>query len=147
MSENYKIKLFTIDDKVQIPGVSNMGIATYETQMPYVFYYSKINLNISLRSIKTGIPLRCMDIMATGGFLLSNFQSDFLHDFVPGEDFAYYENEQDLYDKCEYYLSHEKERNEIAANGFEKVKTYFTVEKVLERMFDVLEHHKGGNVI
>ncbi len=144
--KDYSIKLFTIDDKVKIEGVENMGIATYETEMAYVFYHSKINLNISLRSIKTGVPLRCMDIMAAHGFLLSNFQSDFLIDFVPGEDFVYYESEADLYEKVEYYLTHEKERIEIAENGFQKIRQFFTVEDVLKRMFEVLSsYEKGGN--
>ena len=144
--DKHEVKLFTIDDKVKIDGVQNMGIATYETEMAYVFYHSKINLNISLRSIKTGIPLRCMDIMAAQGFLLSNFQSDFLIDFIPGEDFVYYENEQDLYEKAEYYLVHESERKEIAENGYKKVVQFFTIEDVLKRMFDVLEScNKGGN--
>lgn len=143
--KDYQVKLFTIDDKVKIDGVQNMGIATYETEMAYVFYHSKINLNISLRSIKTGIPLRCMDIMAAQGFLLSNFQSDFLHDFVPGEDFVFYENEEDLYEKTEYYLTHDAERKEIAQNGYRKVKEYFEVEDVLKRMFEVLaSQEKGG---
>ena len=142
---NYDIKLFTIDDKVEFDGVKNMGIATYETEMAYVFYHSKINLNISLRSIKTGIPLRCMDILAAKGFLLSNFQSDFLIDFVPGEDFVYYENEEDLFEKAEYYLTHESERKEIADNGYQKVLRFFTIEDVLKRMFEVLSsREKGG---
>ncbi len=134
---DYAIKLFTLDQNVKFPGVQNMGIATYETEMPYVFYHSKINLNISLRSIKTGIPLRCMDIMAAHGFLLTNYQSDFFIDFVPDEDFVFYENEEDLYTKIEYYLTHENERVEIAENGFRKVSTYFTPEQVLQRMFHV----------
>ncbi|MCR5546726.1 MAG: DUF3880 domain-containing protein [Lachnospiraceae bacterium] len=143
--KDYSIKLFTLDENVEFPGVSNMGIATYETEMPRVFYHSKINLNISLRSIKTGIPLRCMDIMAAHGFLLSNYQSDFFIDFVPGEDFAYYENEEDLYEKIEYFLTHEKERMEIAENGFQKVLHFFTVEDVLKRMFEVgLSKPLGG---
>ncbi len=146
LGQNYSIKLFTIDDKVKIDGVKNMGIATYETEMAYVFYYSKINLNISLRSIKTGIPLRCMDIMAAQGFLLSNFQSDFLIDFIPGEDFAFYDGEEDLYEKAEYYLTHEAERKEIAENGYRKVKEFFAVEDVLNRMFEVLSSYEREEI-
>ena len=103
-----------------------------------VFHDSRINLNISLRSIKTGIPLRCMDIMACGGLLLSNFQADFFHDFVPGEDFDYYENKEDMLSKVEYYLDHEKERAEIAANGQQKIRDFFTIEAVLKRILDTV---------
>ncbi len=134
----YDIKLFTLDSGYKIPGVKNMGIAKYEEEMPLVFHDSKINLNISLRSIKTGIPLRCMDIMAAGGFLLSNYQADFFHDFVPGEDFDYYENKEDMLEKIEYYFSHDKERVEIAQNGRQKVIDYFSIEAVLGRIMDVV---------
>ena len=138
LGKDHLIKLFTIDTSFQPEGIKNMGIAVYETEMAYVYYYSKINLNISLRSIKTGIPLRCMDIMAAKGFLLSNFQSDFLIDFVPGEDFVYYENKEDMMEKIEYYLSHEKERKEIALNGYQKVCDYFELKDVLNRMLAIV---------
>ena len=86
-----------------------------------MFKKSKINLNITLRSIKNGIPLRAFDIMGAEGFLLSNFQAGFWDLFVPGEDFVYYENKEDLVRKVGYYLKHEDERKAIARNGHEKV--------------------------
>lgn len=135
--KNYNIKLFTLDSDFKLPGIQNMGIARYEDEMPYVFHDSRININISLRSIKTGIPLRCMDIMAYGGFLLTNYQTDFMYDFVPGEEFVYYENCDDMLKKTEYYLTHESERADIAKNGQQKVRDYFTIEKVLTRMLDI----------
>lgn len=92
--------------------------------MPFVFKNSKINLNITLRSIQTGIPLRAMDIMGCGGFLLTNFQADFLDFFQPDIDFVYYEDYEDLIEKTNYYLTHEKERLQIAKKGYEKVKQY-----------------------
>ncbi|MCR5099522.1 MAG: glycosyltransferase [Lachnospiraceae bacterium] len=134
----YTVKLFTLDKSFSVPGVKNMGVAEYDTEMPYVFNQSRINLNISLRSIKTGIPLRCMDIMGFGGFLLTNYQADLFHDFIPGEDFDFYESKDDMLDKVEYYLSHEKERAEIAANGQQKVREYFTIEAVLTRIMDIV---------
>lgn len=104
-----------------MPGLRNRGKVDYYLQMPQVFKQSRINLNISLRSIKSGIPLRAFDIMGSGGFLLSNFQADFLDDFIPGEDFAYYESKEDLLAKIDYYLAHDKERQAIARSGHEKV--------------------------
>ena len=45
-------------------------------------------MNISLRTIESAIPLRCLDIMACGGLLLSNYQEDFLEFFEPDVDFV-----------------------------------------------------------
>lgn len=115
------LRLYTLNPNADIPNATIFGPISYTTEMPLLFHNSKINLNISLRSIQSGIPLRCMDILGAGGFLLTNFQSDLLEHFVPDEDFVYYENERDLLHKIDYYLSHEEKRLEIARNGHQKV--------------------------
>ena len=117
-----------------------MGPVDYYEEMPYVFANSKINLNITLRSIKSGIPLRAMDIMGAGGFLLTNFQSDFLDYFVPGEDFVYYDSQEDLLNKIDYFLSHEKEREEISKNGQERVRNEHNYFTFFEKIFDIISN-------
>ena len=76
--------------------------------------------------------------MGAGGFLLSNFQADYLDMFVPGEDFVYYESKEDLLQKIDYYLTHEEERAAIARNGHDKVAAAHTyrhrVREMLERV-------------
>ncbi len=133
-----QLKLFTLDSNVKIPHVQNMGTADYYSEMPYVFANSKINLNITLKSIQSGIPLRCMDILGAGGFLLTNFQADFLDYFLPDEDFVFYSDKDDLLNKIEYYLSHDKERKEIAQNGYQKVLQNHSFEKCFEQIFKIV---------
>ena len=103
--------------------IVNRGAVDYYDKAPLVYRNSKINLNITLRSIKSGMPLRIFEIMGSGGFLLTNYQADFEGAFRAGEDYVYFESRDDLLKKCEYYLSdiHEAERREIAHNGFEKM--------------------------
>ncbi len=126
VTQHHTLDLFTHDTSVTMENLRNHGTADYYRQMPLIFKQSRINLNISLRSIKSGIPLRAFDIMGSGGFLLSNFQTDFLEHFVPGEDYVYYESKEDLLSKIDYYLSHEDERACIAQNGHDKVATEHT---------------------
>lgn len=121
VTRRHSLDLFTHDLSFQLPNLRNHGTVGYYDQMPHIFRSSRINLNISLRSIKSGIPLRAFDIMGSGGFLLSNFQADFLDDFIPEEDYIYYESEKDLLYKIDYYLEHEEERAAIARNGHDKV--------------------------
>ena len=121
VTERFHFDLFTPNKDFGMPNLTNHGTVDYYEQMPLVFNRSRINLNISLRSIKSGIPLRAFDILGSGGFLLSNFQADFLDDFIPGEDFVYYESKEDLLNKIDYYLAHEEERIAVAANGHDKV--------------------------
>lgn len=149
------IKLFTLDPSASFPGVQNMGIAEYSQEMPLVFRGSRINLNITLRSITTGIPLRCIDIMSCGGFCLSNYQQDFLLDtveadsgysaedplstsaFLPDIDYDYFDSADSLLEKADYYLSHEKQRAEIAENGLRKVQTYYSLTAFFQRILTI----------
>lgn len=127
-SEHFSLKLYTHKQPKELPNAEFIGPIDYYDIMPMVFQNSRINLNITLKSIQTGIPLRCMDIMGSGGFLLSNYQNDFLDNFIPGEDFAYYENEDDFISKISYYLSHESERRQITINAVEKMRDAHTFE-------------------
>ena len=134
VAANYPLKLFTLDKDAIIPNAINMGTTDYYGEMPLVFNKSKINLNITLRSIRSGIPLRCMDIMGHGGFLLTNFQADLLEHFKPDEDFVYYEDQDDLVDKVGFYLKHDSTRENIARNGREMCKKYYNFHAVLENL-------------
>lgn len=132
------LKLYTPEATPFLPKIKNMGTVHYLNEMPLVFRHSKINLNITLRSIQTGIPLRALDIMGAGGFLLTNYQSDFTHHFTDGEDYVSYSSQDELFSKIEYYLTHEKEREEIAANGYRKICTKHNYGKRLEEMLNIV---------
>lgn len=130
----YKVDLYTSSDSLGLP-VQYHGYADYDKEMPYIFKQSKINLNISLKSIKSGIPLRVMDILGAGGFCITNYQTEIAQYFENGKDLVWYESIDDLEDKIAYYLCHEREREEIALNGQRKVKELFPYEKQIEKIF------------
>lgn len=114
---------------------ANRGVADYATQMPLIFHGSKINLNLSLRSIHSGIPLRVMDIMACGGFVLSNAQPELTEYFEEGREIVTFHSLKDCLDKISYYLTHEKEREQIAKAGYEKVRAEFNYKRQLGQIF------------
>lgn len=138
LGQKYSVKLFTPEQTPNMEHVMNCGSVDYEKEMPIVFKNSKINLNMTLRSIHTGIPLRAMDIMGCGGFLLTNYQEDFLEYFEPGVDYVFYSDRKELMELTDYYMNHEEERLEIARNGYQKVKDGHTyrnrIEYLLMRM-------------
>ena len=109
-----------------MPLIHNCGYASSLVDMPLIFHKSKINLNITAKSIRSGLSLRIFDVLGCGGFLITNFQSELPDYFEIGKDLVTYESPQDLLDKCSYYLKHEDERIEIANNGYEKVKQFHT---------------------
>ena len=137
IAEQFPLKLFTLDPNATIKKANNLGPVDYYMEMPYIFHDSKVNLNITLRSIQSGIPLRCMDIMGYGGFLLTNYQSDFLMHFTPDEDYVYYEDKDDLLQKIDYYLSHDEKRQAIAESGYDKVRREHNFETILSQIFEI----------
>lgn len=138
LAKNYDLKVYThAQDNPNIPTQMASVIrpeVDYYTQAPFVYRNSKINLNITLRSIGSGIPLRAFDIMACGGFLLTNYQADFLEYFEPDVDFVYYTDYEDLLAKVDYYLAHDEAREKIARNGYEKVKLHHTYEQRIRNL-------------
>ena len=55
---------------------------------------------------------------------MTDYQSELSDYFTPGYDLVCYSSEDELLKKTEYYLSHEKERIEIAQNGLQTVTQY-----------------------
>ncbi|MCR5618522.1 MAG: DUF3880 domain-containing protein, partial [Lachnospiraceae bacterium] len=117
LGERFNVDLYSRAKPPQGMNVHYLGTADYYSEMPQVFASSRINLNISLRSILTGIPLRVIDILGAGGFCLTNFQTEMAEYFENGKELVWFESTDDLLDKAEYYLAHDDERVEIARNG------------------------------
>ena len=134
LAEHFDVTLYTRSDTRPLKNVQiKNGVQTL-TEMPFVFANSKINLNITMRPIQTGLSLRVYDVMGCGGFLMTNFQSELTEYFTIGQDLEAYGSLDELVDKCAYYLSHEKERLIIARNGYEKVKQFHTYDQRISTM-------------
>lgn len=138
IGSKYKYDLYTPDTKVNFPGAINHGPVDYLTMTPFVFNRAKINLNITLRSIHVGIPLRAFEIIGCGGLLLSNYQPGFEDCFTAGEEYVPYESTDDLLFKIDYLLSHEDERKEIALNGYNRLVKEHTYDHRIKEMLSYL---------
>ena len=107
----FGLDLYTGNRELRIEGVFNHGPIDHYATAPFVYDRAKINLNITLRSIHSGIPLRAFEIMGSGGFLLSNYQADFADCYADGEDYVSFGSKEDMLNKIEYYLSRINEFN------------------------------------
>lgn len=117
LSHYFEVSYYTHKQDSQIGKAKNCGQIHYFNDMPKVFRLSKININPTLRSIKNGIPLRAMDILGAGGFLVTNYQEDFMKHFEPEVHFTYYTSREEAVEKVNYYLQHEEERLKIVENA------------------------------
>lgn len=111
---------------------------SYESEMYKVFFSSKINLNISLRSIETGIPQRVFDIMSVGGFVMSNYQEEMEELFLPDKEIVLFQSEEEFVEKMKFYLQHDDTRVRIGINGYQKVKAQYNYPVALANMLTVV---------
>ncbi len=141
MARHFDTHLYTYDvtddEKNLLKNVKIHGEINYFTEMPVMFKSSKINLSGSFRAAKSAIPMRALDIMGCGAFLLSSPQPELLEHFEDGKELAIYRSEQEAVEKADYYLRHEDKRIEVARAGYEKVKRDFRYENRFRRMFEI----------
>ncbi len=134
LSKKNQVALYSGEKDERLKDVFQGGYVDYYEKMPEVFKKSRINLNISLKIIQSGIPLRVFDVLGSGGFLLTNYQVEMPELFSLGEDFVVYESIEDLYAKVDFYLRNEGERKKIARHGYETVEKYYTFRQQMEKM-------------
>ncbi len=72
------------------------------------------------------MPQRILDIMGSGGFVLTNYQQEIEDYFEIGKEIEVFRDLDELMEKTAYYLSHEEERLRIAMNGYMKVRDHFS---------------------
>ena len=138
LAQHFHVNLYTNSDASPLPSVHCMGPALTLTEMPMIFHASKINLNITMRPIETGLSLRIWDVLGCAGFLITNYQAEIPEYFEIGRDLETYESMEELEQKVQYYLTHEDDRIEIAINGYEKASRLHTYEKRVAEMIRVL---------
>lgn len=138
MAQQYDIHLYTRDKEIVSENVRRFPAINLLETTPKVYYSSKINLNITLRSIASGIPARVFDVMSVGGFMLSNWQAEIPEMFVEDQEIVTYKTPEELIDKANYYLKHEDRRIRISVNGYRKVKEQHTYEHRLDKIISIL---------
>lgn len=138
LGETTGVELYSESERVVSPGIRRHGTVSYWSEMPLVFAGSEINLNITIPNIRSGVPLRVFDVLAAGGFLITNYQPELSMLFDIGVDLVVYDDTEDLLQKVSYYREHPQERKAIAENGRKKVAdlhTYFhRLQEMLEKV-------------
>ncbi|MCR5106817.1 MAG: glycosyltransferase [Lachnospiraceae bacterium] len=134
LAKSFDVSLYTRSDTKVLKGVDVRGGVSTHTEMPKVFNLSRINLNITIRPIAAGIPLRVFDIMGCKGFVMTNYQEELSELFKVGEEIEVFTDKDELTEKCRYYLEHDEERARIAKNGYERVKGFHTFKHRVREM-------------
>ena len=106
------------------------------TPSDVITYYkrTKINLNIHIEG-HTCYNCRTFEVMGNDNFILSDRQNICNLELKEKRDFECYSNINELFEKIEYYMSHEDERNRIARNGGQLIREKYNLVNTLKLIF------------
>ncbi len=138
LAEQFALRLYTGEKEKAPKNVARYPEADYLSDAFKIFFSGKINLNITLRSIESGIPLRVFDIMSVGGFVLSNYQKEMTQLFEEDKEIVLFRTPEELLDKAAYYLAHDNERLRIGLNGYRKVKEHYSYGCQMQKLIGII---------
>lgn len=138
IAENYDFRLYTRTSEKVPEVIHRYPPVNAMTEQLKVFSCSKINLNITMRSIESGVPLRVFDIMSRQGFVLTDYRPEAEELFEEDKEIVMFRTPEEMLDKIDYYLLHEEERIRIGQNGYRKVRECYSYEKQLGEIIRVL---------
>lgn len=133
------VHLFTEDTDANLPFTVCHGPVDYRHTLPQIVKSSIVNLNMTIPNIQTGLPLRIWDILGCGGFVLSNFQSEIPELLQAGKELETYESQEELLEKCQFYVQHEDAAAKIARRGYETVRKAHTLQQRLAELLQTVD--------
>ena len=136
----HRVHLFTNSDTSDIPLVNSHGSVDYVNEMPFIFNESKINLNMTIPNITSGISLRVWDILSCRGFLMTDFRQELLIFFKPDKDIVIYESADELIDKSAFYLKNDELRTKIIKNAYAKISSCHTIDIRIKKILDTVKN-------
>lgn len=110
---------------------------------------TRVNLNFGAgcefgQAVGHGLPERCFGVPACGGFLLSDRRLHAPDAFVPGVEWADYENLDDAVARIGHYLAHFDEARAIAARAHARVMREHTYRHRAEEMLGAIERWRAA---
>lgn len=112
-----------------------------QSEIPAVYSRAKVVLNLPLAD---DLNFRTFEAMSCGAMLLTRRAANGQEVlFEEGKHFAAFADEQELYDKLDYYLTHPEEREVIAAAGLAEVQQHHRLEQRLEKLLVIVQDNPG----
>lgn len=146
VSEQFETHLYMTEDDgtvSELPAVHVHREAVPSGKKKDIYRNSRINLCFAHRSIVSGVPQEVYEIMAAGGFVLTNFQQEITENFIVGEHLDTFASESELLEKIAYYLEHEEERVRMAEAGHQAVREYHSYVSRVVAMFNTVFSEEG----
>ena len=99
-------------------------------------FRASINLNLTRCYSFDAVNGRVFEVLASGGFLISNRRAELFELFEEGRDLVCFDDEDDLARKVRYFLDHPGERQAIAEQGRKTVLEKHTMGRRIDFIID-----------
>ncbi len=123
---------------------SYKGYVESQKELSDIYCASKINIDMENENPKS-VNYRCLEIMASGGFLISQYNPKLVKYFDEGKEIETFKNAEDLTDKINFYLKNLNLAQLIAAKGKQNTLNNFSYYDNLKTMLKVIYGEDTGN--
>lgn len=112
----------------------------YGTDYARALSNTDVNLAFLRRSVGDRVTTRSVEIPACGGFMLAERTEEHQRLFEEGKEAEFFGSDEELLQKCRYYLAHAEQRERIAAAGRQRcLEGGYGNDARLERMIDIVQ--------
>jgi len=111
----------------------------YHTGAPGLYSSARINLNISSGQLVNSVNQRIFDVPACGGFLLTDYRPIVEELFDTTTEMITYRDTGELNRLVAYYLEHDAERKQLAANARKRVLSEHTFQHRTNDLIEIIE--------
>lgn len=129
--ENFNVKIAGLKDWLGYPD--------------YLYYINGAKIGIGANSFdRTKYSSdRLGNYMSCGAFYLCHYFSGIDEIFKRGYHLDWFQDLEEMEEKIDYYLKHEDERKQIAANGQEFVLKYFDTKPLVRNLLHIIKHSES----
>jgi spore maturation protein CgeB len=127
-----------VNGKIEFYGMLNYN------ELLKLYKGSKINLNIPMVQLKSGVEQEVYDILACRSFVLVGYRPGIEDLFELGKEIFCYHDPEELRELCCYFLKHPSEREEMAKRAHLRVLNEHTYERRIENLVEIMQKRLIG---
>jgi len=116
------------------PGVQYRGLAEQGHELTCVYSGADVHVDVNRIYQPEAIPMRVINVMACGGFLIAEHSESIQELFEVGKEIETYRTIDELETKVAHFLEHPGEAQEIARRGLEAVRERHTMRQRAARL-------------
>lgn len=124
---------------------SYKGFLQTEKELAEVYKNAKIVLNITMDQGVSSMNYRVLEVLASEGFLITDFKQDTANYFEEGKELLFYRNSDELTAKISKYLNEDILRSQIALNGKQKIIKNHTFKQRAEEILEKMDEPRDRN--